>query len=148
MIQPLNFNALQDEGATSSRLALAPLVDIVLLLICFYLLVMNSIQSRTDVQLTLPTMAHHMSDEPLPAELIVNIDPSGAIILNGQPVQRDELLGLLHSQQAQAGRGQTVRVTVRADAKLRFALLDEVMNICRDAGIRMISLRTGPEVLP
>lgn len=140
MNTPLNFNP--PETTPSNRLAMAPLVDIVLLLICFYLLVMNSMQSRAEVPLTLPAVQYNNSSEIVPTELVINIDPEGQIILNGSPVPSRQLQNLIASQQHGP---ESVRVTIRADAGLRFELLNDVMDACRDAGITMITLRTIEE---
>ncbi len=137
----LDFNH-EDADAAHPHIGMAPLVDIVLLLICFYLLVMQSMQSRTDDQIKLPTMVNNETSDVIPAELIVNIDAAGSINLNGAPVDLDGLEALLRSERSRAeASGAGLNVVIRADGRQSYGLLDAAMGACRDAGLRGVTIR-------
>lgn len=123
---------------------MAPLVDIVLLLICFYLLVMQSMQARTDDRIELPRMANNMTTELTPSELVVNITAEGALSLNGQAVEPDDLQGQLQREKQRAYEaGKGINVVVRADGRQRYGMLDMALSACRDAGMGVVTVRAA-----
>jgi biopolymer transport protein ExbD len=125
------------------HIGMAPLVDIVLLLICFYLLVMQSIQNQVDARVQLPVVSGHRTTEIRPAELVINIDVAGTITLNGEAVDEAALLRLLHLEQDKAlWSGRRISVVIRADARQTFDALDGAMAVCREAGISTVVVRT------
>ena len=137
----MNFNQ-NDADAARPQIGMAPLVDIVLLLICFYLLVMQSMQSRTDDQIDLPQMANNETSEVVPAELVVNIDETGKINLNGVPVELASLSDTLIAERSRAtASGARLNVVIRADGRQSFGLLDAALAACRDAGLPGATIR-------
>ncbi len=141
MSEPLSFHhAPADESAP--HIGMAPLVDIVLLLICFYLLVMQSMQARTDDRIELPRMANNMTTEMTPSELVVNITAEGTLSLNGQPVEPGDLRELLQLERQRAAEaGEALNVVVRADGRQRYAMLQSTLAACRDAGMGVVTVR-------
>lgn len=137
----MNFNQ-NDVDAARPHIGMAPLVDIVLLLICFYLLVMQSMQSRTDDQINLPKMANNETTEVAPAELVVNIDAAGKINLNGEPIDLTALSDTLIAERGRAtASGAQLNVVIRADGQQSFGLLDAALAACRDAGLPGATIR-------
>lgn len=124
------------------HIGMAPLVDIVLLLICFYLLVMQSMQARTDDKIMLPEMTNNQATELIPAELVVNINTEGLVTLNGQAVAIEDLAGVLADERVRAAQtGQEINAVVRADGRQRFGMLDAALRACRDAGLGVVTIR-------
>ena len=147
MTTPLRFHAEQDEAPP--RLAMAPLVDIVLLLICFYLFVMRSIQSHADPTVALPRMLTDRAVATVPAEVVINLDGVGKLTVNGEAVDLARLDLRLEADRAAAlTGGQRLDVVVRADRSLPYAALDEVLAACRAAGIGAVSIRSTREATP
>ncbi len=141
MSTTLRFDQEVDES-DSPRIGMAPLVDIVLLLICFYLLVMQSMQARTDDKIELPRMANNQMTELMPAELVVNINAQGEISLNGRAVAPGDLRGVLAGERLRASEvGQGINVVVRADGRQRYGMLQGAINACRDAGFGAVTIR-------
>lgn len=143
MSEPLSFSHNSaDESAP--HIGMAPLVDIVLLLICFYLLVMQSMQARTDDRIELPKMMNNMTTEVAPSELVVNITSEGALDLNGEPVEPGDLQSLLQREKLRASAaGQGLNVVVRADGRQRYGMLDRALAACRDAGLGVVTVRAA-----
>ncbi len=120
----------------------APLVDIVFLLICFYLFVMQSIQTLDDPQVQLPTVSHVEHAILEPAEIVINLRHDGSLLVNHKLVTSGQLRAMLHREkQAASSKGADLRVVVRADRRQTFGKLDEVMTLCREAELGMIVLR-------
>lgn len=133
----------------SAGLQMAPLIDIVFLLICFYLLVAQLIRSQKDPTVELPAMPHAASRKELPAEVVVNLRADGAVTVDSRPVALAALPALLQGELARAVRdGQPFRVVVRADRRQRFGRLDDVLQACKTAGLGGVVFRAKQEDLP
>ena len=131
----LNLNP-SDADDANPRIGMAPLVDIVLLLICFYLLVMQSMQSRADDQIELPRMANNQTSEVAPAELVINIDTSGQINLNGEQISLTSLGDYLLAERSRAEKaGDQINVVIRADGRQSYRPMRAALLACRDAGL-------------
>ena len=125
-----------------TTLQMAPLVDIVFLLICFYLLVTQLITHQSDPAVKLPTMTSAMAGRPNPAEVVVNLRATGELVMDGRVVTLDQVRSLLaDSMVAARATDQPVRVVIRADREQRYAALDELFTICRELTIRDVILR-------
>ena len=119
----------------------APLVDIVLLLICFYLIVAKVTADRDDPTIELPAMAVVLED-PAATGPVVNLRADGATLLNNQPVAMADLPGALAAaREAEAGETLTVRADRAADA----ADLGRVQAAAAAAGYTTLSLRSELE---
>jgi biopolymer transport protein ExbD len=138
---------------------IAPLIDIVFLLICFFMLATQLVQTQADPSVQLPAMSESKADREIPAEIIVNVRNDGTLLINGQTLAMNRLTGYLASQAARsaqvarAGVGgtsgtseaQPLRVVIRADRRQRFDRLDKVLDACRQAGIDQVILRAERE---
>lgn len=114
-----------------------PLIDVVFLLLVFFIYAMLSMSYHDGLRLELPESAQatHMED---PVELILSVTADGAVYMGKAPVPLTELKG---------------RVTRFFDAKpkkqvilcghknLSYQNLFKVMDIIREAGITEISLQ-------
>jgi len=127
---------------TSPRFQVAPLVDIVFLLVCFFMLTSQLIQTHKDPEVDLPIMTSPGAAREVPAEVTVNLRPDGTLSVGGRRIVVDDLAGVLTAHLARARRrGEAVRVVVRADRRQRFARLDEVLDVCRSIRLPQIVFR-------
>jgi len=137
-------------------LQMAPLIDIVFLLICFYMLVAQLITNQKDASVLLPAMANPVSQSERPAEIVINLRADDRITVDGRVMSLARLEAVLADQLARArrrsarpagdqgGQGDTsslLRVVVRADRRQRFGRMDQVLAACRKAGITQVVLR-------
>ena len=147
MTTALRYTLAKEE--TPPPLGMASLVDIVLLLICFYLFVMQSIQSQAEQTIDLPQLASDRTRDMIPAELTLNLGAGGGIMLNGARVSDDRLPALLSAQNVRAlEQNMRLQVVVRADRRQRFERLDAVLAACREAGLSAVSVRSVQGVAP
>jgi len=138
-----------DPPPSERFLQMAPLIDIVFLLICFYLLVSQLMTRQKDPQVELPVMANPVTRQERPAEFVINVRADGTVVVDGRATSlagfRAELARRLERALA---RDLPLRVVVRADRRGRFAELDEVLQSCRQAGVAKVTLRTQREAGP
>ena len=130
--------------ASATGIGVAPLVDIVFLLICFYLFVTQSIQANEDPSIQLPVVTNPALADEQPAELVVNVAADGSITLNNRPVALPELRATLVGQQRQSTeRGRPLTVAVRIDRRQKYRRLDKVLAACRGVGSGQTVLRVA-----
>ena len=135
--------------ASAGGIGVAPLVDIVFLLICFYLFVTQSIQANEDPSIRLPVVTYPALADEQPAELVVNVAADGSISLNNRPVPIEELRALLIGQQRHSTeQGRPLTVAVRIDRRQKYRRLDEVLTACRGAGRDGMLLRVTETDVP
>jgi biopolymer transport protein ExbD len=121
---------------------IAPMVDIVFLLICFFMLATELVSSQQDERVSLPEMSNPESRSQAPAEIIVNLLADGSVSLGGRTLSRSGLEPLLTAENTRAmERSQPLRVVIRADRRQHYAALDDVLSACRRAGLTQVIFR-------
>lgn len=130
-------------GGTAARaeasVQMAPLIDIVFLLICFYLLVAQLITTQSDPAVQLPTMTSPLAATEQPAEVVVNLREDGTVLVNNQPLSLDALRAMLSASLADSD--QPLRVVIRPDRRQRYQRLGEILAICRELNVAQVILR-------
>jgi biopolymer transport protein ExbD len=115
------------------------MMDVVFLLLCFFVTSSVFSQWEYEVDLTLPSAKSGLSATRLPGEIILNVAQDGRVTVNGRVLQGETLNRLLAQV---AGYLPDQPVTVRADASTSYADFMKVVDACRLAGISNISLAT------
>jgi biopolymer transport protein ExbD len=120
-------------------LDMAPLIDVVLLLLIFFMLTSTFLVPEA-IKLELPTASSAQAAEKTP--IVVLLGRDGEIVVNGTEVSlaalQDEIRSLLRSDTDQT-------VTLKADAQVAVQEMLEVMDEIRAAGGRSIALSTRPK---
>lgn len=125
------------------RVSFVPLIDIVLQIICFYLFVSAGVQSYQDASIELPVMRAEQLTSERPAEFTINLGVDGAMNVNGAALDAAALpAALAAAKQKAAELNQHFMVAIRADRRQQFALLDSVLQACREADVPSVSLRS------
>lgn len=121
-----------------SHLDIAPLIDIVFLLLVFFMLTSTFLVPEA-VELQLPeSETAEINDTPA---VTVTLDAQGKITLNGEPVTLD---GLRPAIAPLLTERETTPVTLKSDARTQVQLLLKVMDQIRAAGGSNIALATSP----
>ena len=126
---------------SASTLSLTPLIDVVFLLLIFFLVTseFEDEEKRLDIILPSATTAVPMTGKP--REIIVDIDKEGRVFLSGQPTDYDELKRLL--KVAVASNPTSQSVVIRADRSTQFQPVVNVMDMCNQTGISEYSVTTA-----
>ena len=120
------------------EIGMAPLIDIVFLLLVFFLLTSSFIRLRS---LDLNLVHTIRSGAGQTAFLVIGIDEQG-ITVGGEPVLLGKLRGLLaEKSQAESNKG----VIIVADPKMRLQLLVTVKEEVRVAGFRDVRIARESE---
>jgi biopolymer transport protein ExbD len=114
-------------------LNLTPMIDVLMLLIIFFMVGTKFIESEKAMQLQIPTV-RDKADALMaaPSKRVVNVYQDGTFSLDGKPVNLEQLTNRLTSARSQyKGLG----VLVRGDAEVDFQRVASVLNACKQAGI-------------
>lgn len=119
-------------GQVLGALSMTPLIDVVFLLLIFFLVASRLSQEDREMDVPLPSAANAMPMTAEPQELIVNIDKRGALFVNNQNMQSDEFETLLRESISNNPLGQNV--IIRADKSVPLQTPVDVMDICLKCG--------------
>jgi biopolymer transport protein ExbD len=123
----------------SAKLALTSMLDVIFLLLCFFVTV--SVFSQWESELSIKLPESQTSDDPdrLPGEIIANVAKNGDVSVNGTKIALADLTERL-AKVAKFYPGQAV--IVRADKEVLYENLIKVIDACRAAGVWNFSLAT------
>ncbi|MBL9146135.1 MAG: biopolymer transporter ExbD [Verrucomicrobiaceae bacterium] len=126
---------------------LAPLVDVLFLLVIFFAVTWQAGQQEKLMDVSVPA-AEEGKDRKATSvgEIIVNVKNDGAIVVNGQTLNTDELLAKLHNI-ASVFKDQAV--IIRGDVDTPYDKIIKVLDTCQKAGIWNIAFATrDPKDVP
>ena len=123
----------------SPGVPLTPMIDVVFLLLCFFVTSQIFAQWETEIDIALPTAATGGMPQRLPGEVIVNVLADGAAVVNGQRLDDGELRTMM-DRLVQLFPGQPV--LLRADKTTPYEHVVRVLDTCRQADIWNISFAT------
>ena len=129
-------------GGKAPQLALTSMLDVIFLLLCFFVTISVYSQWENEISIKLPSAT--TSDEPdrLPGEIIVNLSKAGKISVNGKLLALPDLKTRL-ARISKFYPGQPV--IIRADKDVRYEALVELIDTCRSADVWNFSLATDGE---
>ena len=133
------------QGRVLAALSLTPLIDVVFLLLIFFLVASRLSQEDRELDVPLPSAANAMPMTVEPQELIVNIDERGALFVNNQVVDTAGFEKLLSQSLVNNPLGQSV--IIRADRRVPLQSPVDVMDVCMKLGARY-SLSIAEETTP
>lgn len=127
---------------------LTPMIDVVFLLIIFFSLTSQfSAVDRTAVDL--PREAGSTRTVEAPSEIVIDMDATGALTVDGRSIAPDALRAAIdrHASLARSVREEdgslAMDVLVRADRRCRNEHLDALGRVLADAGVRRWKLATA-----
>ncbi|HDG97292.1 MAG: hypothetical protein DRG71_00535 [Deltaproteobacteria bacterium] len=115
------------------RLGIAPLVDIVFLLLIFFMLT-SHFEIASGVRIQLPKVAQKVYDNQ-ETKVTVLIDRTGKIYFRGKKLSLKELKNRMEKVVEQNG---IVHLILQADQDARHGRVVDVMDIAKSAGVRSI----------
>jgi len=126
---------------------IAPMIDVIFILLCFFVTSQIFSQWETEIDVKLPTAQSGTLPDRLPGEVIINILKDGTIIVNRQMLDGDGLASLL-KRIVNLFPGQPV--LIRADQGTAYGHVITVLDLCRRSDIWNISFATSAaqETLP
>lgn len=130
------------EHNTGVAIELTPLIDMVFLLLTFFLVATTFHRIEREMQIALPVATAAGPISAALRELVVNVDADGRIIVAGRPMEPDDFRALVTEAVA---RNPAQKVTVRGDRRTAYANVVRVLDICKAGGIQQPYLDTVME---
>ena len=124
------------QAGRKSRIEMMPLIDIVFLLLVFFIYAMLSMAVHRGLPVILPTSSTAKIDKNL--ILSVTVDSDGAIYVDKEKVSMGHLAGALKKK---TENSEKVGVLLFADRTLPYQKLFKVLDQIRMAGLNRISLQ-------
>jgi biopolymer transport protein ExbD len=126
-----------------ARIEMLPMIDIVFLLLVFFIYAMLSMAVHRGLPVDLPASQTVKIDKKL--ILAVTVKADGSIFVDKEPVELDRLTTVL---QAKATGQEQPGVLLFADRNLSYQGLFEVLDRIRQAGLNRISLQAELDEAP
>ncbi len=124
----------------SARIELIPLIDIIFLLLVFFIYSMLSMVVYRGIPILLPGAD---TVEPEQGQmLIITIDENGSVFLDRKPAPSDELLSRLSKEQ-EVSPDKTVIISGHRESP--YKVLVDVLDKVRLAGFKRVSMEARPK---
>jgi len=142
----------QIQETEAGGLEISSLIDMVFLLLVYFISTCTLVKSEADLGLKLPGLVQQAVKVDMPDEQVIEVQANGRVLLNGRefrspPAQPNELPSLvdtltLYKQASDAG-GNKALITVMAEDKAKHQRVIDVMNACAGAGIENVTFSGG-----
>ena len=119
---------------------IAPMVDILLVVLVFFIVTWNFALSENELDVRVPTATKANEPQPYVGQVVINITAKGSVIVNRQQKSLQELLELL-KKLSQLYPDQAV--IVRGDQAVDYKHIVDVLDICRQADVWNVAFATG-----
>lgn len=133
------------------ELNVAPLIDMVFLLLVYFMVTASLVRSEADLSIRLPGMLAQPKAVEMADEQIIEITENGRIFLNGREYDQGseqmlpELAGLLVRYRMACEAAQTeALITISPDNETRHQRVIDVLNACAAADIKNVTF-SAPE---
>jgi len=119
---------------------LAPLVDVLLLLLIFFLLTWNAARTENELDVKVPKASAAKEKSAPIGDVIVNVKADGNVVVNRRTLTGSDLQELLKNM-VQLNPEQAV--VIRGDESGAYKNIVEVLNICTEAGVTNVAFATA-----
>jgi len=133
--------------ASAVEMQMTPMIDMVFLLLVFFMVSAKPVQPERDIPMGLPGQVDQEEIVDLPDEARVIIEPTGQVVLNEQNLDEPadtslpELRAVLTRFRLSAENAKTeALVTLAPHDTVPHQRLVDVLNACAEAGIRGVTL--------
>lgn len=132
-----------EKGTALSSLSLTPLIDIVFLLLIFFLVATEFADEERELLIDLPSASEAQPVTAQPQQITVNIKRDGTYIMQRRVVKLDEVEAIITD--AATNNRATQKVDIRGDKGCPLEYVIAVVNIVKRAKIKNYSIATSAE---
>ena len=111
---------------------IAPMVDVLLVLLCFFIVTWNFARKEMELSVKVPTAEH--GEEPVMDvnQTVLNLKADGTLVMNTKPISYDQLGDKMA---ALAQINPDYAIILRGDENVAYKYVARVLDVCRGAGI-------------
>lgn len=137
----------KDIFAESVKGDMTPMIDVVFLLLIFFMVTTSLIKEEADLGIQLPTNTPPVASNEIPSKHIIDIMPDGSVLLNGGPIASGQetvalhgLIATLTKLKASSDRmGVKTIIIVQADPVSPHYKAIQVLDACAAADLKYVS---------
>jgi biopolymer transport protein ExbD len=119
---------------------LAPLVDVLLLLLIFFLLTWNAARNENELDVKIPK-AKAATEKSAPiGDVIVNVKADGSVVVNRRTLTAADLTTML---QGLVKLNPEQAVVIRGDEAGEYKNIVNVLDLCSQAGVTNVAFATA-----
>src|SRR6478735_7754372 len=119
---------------------IAPMVDILLVLLCFFIVTWSLTRRENELDVKVPTAQNATEANPLVNQTVLNVKKDGSVVWNRKQVPRAELVTRLKEL---SGIFPDYAIILRGDEETPYHYITNVMDICREANIWNVAFATA-----
>ncbi|MGI8891599.1 MAG: ExbD/TolR family protein [Chthoniobacterales bacterium] len=119
---------------------LAPLVDVLLLLLIFFLLTWNAARDENELDVKVPKATTATQNTAPVGDVIVNVKADGNVVVNRRTLSRPDLTKLLKGLVA---LNPNQAIVIRGDETGAYKHIVSVLDICSEAGVTNVAFATA-----
>lgn len=120
---------------------LTPVIDMVFMLLIFFLVATTFQQQEREAKIALPQAAASAPISSAMREIVINVTRDGSMIVNTKVIDESALASMLAGAVAQS---PAQKVNVRADRDASYGMVARALDICKQSGIAEPYLQTIP----
>jgi biopolymer transport protein ExbD len=128
---------LKTEPLDEPSINLTSMLDVVMLLIIFFMVGTKFSEEERQTSVQVPTVSENLALSGQPDEIIINVTVDGKVNVRGDEYSLDNLKEML-SKAHEGFPGQAV--VIRGDGRGEYQLVMDVISTCKLAGIKNVSL--------
>ncbi|HOC94109.1 MAG TPA: biopolymer transporter ExbD [bacterium] len=117
---------------------MAPMVDVVLQLLIFFMCVTTFYKMEPQLLIRLPK-ASAAAMSTAASEIIISVTEEGNVIVDGRTIGMNELRNVLS-----LAKERKQAISIRGDEKSRHGRIIAILDACADIGIADVTFRTVP----
>ncbi len=129
---------LKTQRDDQARLDLTPMIDVVFLLIIFFMVATKFTEVERNIEIELPKVTDAGTSSPPVRPRIVVVSADGTVRLDGQVVTTEGLANQLSEATRQSA---DVQVEVHGDAQSDFQHIAAAMAACRAGGVTQLGIK-------
>jgi len=131
------------QAHTSEVIDISSMIDVMFILIIFFLVTTTFKEEEVDQSVKLPVDARNQSLTQTAGNVVkINIRQNGAYVLMGNQVTEEEIASWLREE---LKKKPDIRVVIRCDKEAKHLYLANVMSICVYAGVNEANIAVTPE---
>jgi len=130
-------------GRSRAEFNMTPMIDVVFLLVVFFLLSSHLARRENQLELPLPVARTGQQQTTETPQITLNLLADGQMLLSGKAVDRRGLAGRL--QQAMAREGEQLELRVRADERTPYRWVQPVLRAAADSGLWKVHIAVTQE---
>jgi biopolymer transport protein ExbD len=129
-----------------ASLSLTPLIDVVFLLLIFFLVATRFAEEERELDVQLPSASTARPMTAPPQVLFVNVDSKGEMLVERRKVDLLELEDVLRRYAEDHPTGRSVKI--RGDERSPLGTSIAIINLCKKVGIRECDFPVRNEAAP